>query len=154
MKTCKLKISGLILALGALLSLCCVSCGDINDENKIYPQKERGGLELVSHCPDIGEEDVSTSAIIRMQFLKELEPETVNPNSILLGSGRHHVKGNMTYEGGVVTYYPTTPLDPNTRYNIYFTSSLRDIDGFAFTSTISAFSFTTGNPGNRTCRDY
>ena len=140
-----------VLALSGLLTIIS-SCGDVNEDESIYPLKNRTALEVEWTCPSTSQIDVSTAAVIKIKFKKELDPFSVSSSAILLGSGRYQVKGNVFYEDRVLTYVPIDELDPDSRYDVYFTSGLRDIDGFALTDTVLVFSFMTGDPGNKTCR--
>jgi len=128
------------------------ACGDVNEDESIYPLKDRAALEVEWSCPSTSQTDVSTAAVIKIRFKKELDPSSINSSAILLGSGRNHIKGNLFYQNRLLTYVPIDELDSDSRYDVYFTSSLRDIDGFSLTDTVLVFSFLTGDPGNKTCR--
>ncbi len=142
----------LILVLVALFTgLYAAACSNIGDD-PLYPQDTRGGLDVLDSCPLPGESNVSTGAVVKLLFNKELDPATVTDNAILMGSGRWHVKGDLYYDDRTVTYVPTTVLDANSKYTIYITSSLRDIDGFAYTKELSVISFQTGSETGVTCR--
>ena len=137
----KYGLVALVFLVGSLLA----ACTNPNTDQDIYPSVTRPSLELLSSCPDPEDEDISTSAVIRLAFSKELDPSTVNLSSFILGSGPEFVLGNVYYEDGVVTYIPNEPLHPNSLYRLYITSDLRDIDGFAYTNRTAVFSFFTGS---------
>ncbi len=153
MKTCK---PGIYIFVSVLQLVSCMlissACGDVNEDESIYPLKDRAALEVEWSCPSTSQTDVSTAAIIRIKFKKELDPSSVDSNGVLLGSGRSLVEGNVFYENSLLTYVPIYELKPDSRYDVYFTSSLLDIDGFSLTDNVLVFSFLTGNPGNKTCR--
>ncbi len=129
------------------------ACTNPNLDRNIYPEQTRPALELIDTCPGADATDISTSAVIRLAFSKELDPETVNLSSFILGSGPQFVLGNVFYEDGIVTYVPNEPLIPDSLYRLYVTSDLRDIDGFAYTNQTAVFSFFTGDgEQGTTCR--
>lgn len=135
-----------------LLSL--AGCTDVNEGKAIYPDKARGELLLLDSCPAHGDENISTEAVIKLLFNKPLDPQSINSASLLLGSGRNHVKGTLFYEDDIITYVPLAPLEPNYRYDFYITASLRDTDGFAYIQNVEAFSFFTHEKAEtgETCR--
>ena len=144
-------ISAFFLSGMSLLALV-AACSSVNENNRIYPEETRGSLEVVETCPRPKQEDVSVDAVIKLLFNKGLDPATVRKETVLLGNGRWHVRGDIYYDDRVVTYVPVRPLDPGTKYGVYITPELRDADGFALTEDAVGFSFTTGDPGVDTCR--
>lgn len=140
------------IAILILLSILLTACSNVNDENAIYPYEERGPLTILDSCPRVSQEKVSVDAIIEILFNKPLDPAKVNLSSIMLGNGRWLIAGNVFYSDRLVTYVPSESLDENTRYTLYVTNSLRDEDGFAMTVSVHTQTFTTGNPGQITCR--
>ncbi len=128
------------------------ACSEINEHNTLYPEKNRGELLLLETCPRNGASDAALTTVVRMLFNKDLDPKTVNGGTLLLGTGRWHVKGDIFYDDRVVTYVPTVPLDPKFQYNMFITAGLLDEDGLAATDDLIVFTFTTGDPGLLTCR--
>ena len=138
------------MALTAFFLLC--GCTTMDEGEDLYPDDTRNALGLLDVCPKSEANDVSTNVVIQLLFDKDLNPDTVNESSVMLGTGRWHVKGIVSYADHIVSYLPSRSLEPNTRYDFYITSDLRDADGFALVNNVKAWSFTTGDPGLVTCR--
>jgi hypothetical protein len=140
----------LIFAISWMLIL--DACSNVNENESIYPRDFREGLVVLDSCPKADQQNISTEGVIRLLFNKDLDPSTVHGGSVVLGSGRMYVRGNVFYDDRVVTYIPTTAFVPNSLYVVYLTTSLRDADGFALSDRIEVLSFKTGEPGVYTCR--
>lgn len=151
----KNKKTGVFSFLGVfclLAGLALAGCSNVNEDERIYPRDLRESPTLLDSCPKHDQERVSVDAVVRLLFSKDLNPRTVHSGSVILGSGRMFVRGNLFYEDRVVTFVPTEALLPDTFYTLYLTSTLRDIDNLAMSERVESLSFTTGSPGVYTCR--
>jgi len=138
--------------MASLLSGMALACSNINADNAIYPLDNRSAPEIIDTCPKADQEGVSPSAVVKILVNKPLDPATVTPDAVLVGSARAHIRGNVYYDDRLITYIPVKPLAPGTRYDVYITSLVRDEDNFALTQGFEVFSFTTGEGGGDTCR--
>lgn len=142
----------LIRMVVVLCATLAAGCSDLNGEREIYPPTDRPSLDVQDQCPAKDEPSFFTGGVIRILFNKPLDPATVTQQAFLLGQGRRLVRGDIVLEGQVVTYVPRELLIPDSRYDFFITSTLRDTDGFALTENYWNYSFTTGNPGAISCR--
>lgn len=140
-----------LLFAGILLGA--ASCTDVREEWSVYPMGTREDLVLVETCPLFETTDVALDTPILLLFNKPLKASTVKEGTILLGSGRSQFPIRLLLDESLVVIYPLSPLEPNWRYDVYLTADLRDEDDFALTSSISSFSFVTGDPGTVGCSD-
>ena len=102
--------------------------------------------EEIVDCPMVEStdpEDQATSVpnaqIISVVFNKEMDPSTINSNSIIVEG----VSGTVSYSGFTATFTPSTPLDPNSIFVGKVKTSARDLYGLALEEEY-VWTFSTG----------
>ncbi len=143
------KILLSVLSLGLLLQFGCSKLGD----SRLYPKYVAPQTEIEDWCPMHDDEDVMLASPIWIRFSQPLDASTVNMYTIMLGSGREHIRGAITYDPNTYTVYykPYEGLRPNTAYDVYVTEDLLDIYGRKVLEHFQYVSFKTGNPGSVLC---
>ena len=102
--------------------------------------------EEIVDCPMVEStdpEDQATSVpnaqIISVVFNKEMDPSTINSNSIIVDG----VSGTVSYSGFTATFTPSSPLDPNSIFVGRVKTSARDLYGLALEEEY-VWTFSTG----------
>ena len=90
-----------------------------------------------------GATNVSTSSALMATFTEPVNPTTVTAATFMLKDGANNpVGGNITTNGAIVTFAPSTPLNFSTTYTATLTTGIKDLSGNAMAS-FRTWSFTT-----------
>jgi hypothetical protein len=100
--------------------------------------------DIINMNPDEDDTDVAVNTSIKFGFTTDMDPDTIDKNSIYLeDEDGDEVSSSVYYDEDdrVVTLQPDNDLDYNTEYTVYITDDVEDENGYA----IDAFkwSFTT-----------
>ncbi|MBK9109121.1 MAG: Ig-like domain-containing protein [Saprospiraceae bacterium] len=97
---------------------------------------------VISTNPTNGATSVPLDQIITITFNEEMNPATINLNSILI-SGPSLLTGTLEFDGLIATFTPTFPLIENTIYTGRVTQAVKDVNGNAL-QTDYVWTFSTG----------
>ena len=138
-----------VLCAGMLLWQGCSAGGD----QSLYPLDRVSAVEVADWCPVADEENVSIDSYFWVRFSGAVDVTTLNRYSVLLGSGREHIRGQVKYDPATHTvyYYPYRRLVPNGRYELFITEDVKDIYGRQVLDKFAAITFFTGDPGDVRC---
>ena len=144
----------LMMAMGAaVLGMAVLTGCNAQGEQKLYPVYTVPAITPQTWCPANNETEVSVDSAVWVRFSGPVDASTVDLYTIMLGTGREHIRGYVRYLPGSDTalYVPYEPLRPNTRYELYVTEEVKDIYGRALLASFEAVSFLTGDPGFVVC---
>ena len=144
-------------ALTALISILAgmalyIGCSEPGSQS-LYPLNLVSAVEVADWCPVADEENISIDSNLWVRFSGPVDVNSITRYSILLGSGREHIRGQVTYDPNTHTvfYYPYQRLTPNTRYELFVTEDVKDIYGRQVLEKFTAITFFTGDPGDVVC---
>ena len=102
--------------------------------------------EEIVDCPMVESTDpvdqatsVPITQTISVVFNKQMDPSTINSNSIIVEG----VSGTVSYNGFTATFTPSSPLDPNSIFVARVKTSARDLYGLALEEEY-VWTFSTG----------
>lgn len=113
--------------------------------NAVFVVPPRKRPIVVRTDPPPGKRDVPLNASLLIVFSEPIDPATLSPPSVQLLSDGSSVHGTIDLVSGrpwIATFTPTSPLEPETEYELAVTQDVRDLDGDPLEAAASA-TFTT-----------
>ncbi len=105
----------------------------------------REKLRLVDHYPRIGEDDVSTSVLIKLNFDGAIDASSLSGNILFLDPQNNFVNifvDQSGYSSGIIGFEPVDDLEKNTEYRVILKSGISDVEGLNYGEE-TVISFTT-----------
>ncbi len=89
--------------------------------------------QVMVTSPAQGSTNVSVNAHIGVVFSEDMDPVSINASSFYLSHGSYYTYGNVdgtvTYNDGIATFVPASPLAPGRTYTIHMTTDVQSPDG-------------------------
>jgi hypothetical protein len=144
--TCARRGTVLALVLGLLLSAC-GGGGDTGSSaatdstasvSSAGPaQAQATAFVVTSVAPANGSVDVLPSAALRMEFSSEVDPASVNAQSVTLVGPQGNVPGKASASNTQVRFEPSTVLSAGARYMLQANTGLKAKDGTALAASMN-----------------
>ncbi len=96
-----------------------------------------------STSPQYGEQDVPVNAGIAVTFSEEMDPSTINNQTLLLSRGGSAVGGSVTYSAKTALFTPDANLNANSLHTLSVNVGVKDVAGNAMVAPYFC-TFTTG----------
>ncbi|MGH1541658.1 MAG: Ig-like domain-containing protein [Arenicella sp.] len=129
---------------GAPTSCGSFTYGEVEDYTVVLDVVDSSAPIVVATTPVDTTTDVDSNTSISITFSEEIDPLTVNQNSVSLTSQGQAIAGNVSSNGAVVTFVPTEPLMASTAYDVVATG-MADLAGNPFMGD-ALWSFITEAP--------
>jgi len=111
--------------------------------------------EVVSVLPVNGSTDVATNTAISVTFSEDMDPSTINENTVTVSSSAgtlsvpRNLSGAVSYADKIATFSPTADLPFSTTVTITVTTGVTDLAGNALAAAY-VFTFSTGTEPDTT----
>src|SRR5512143_586764 len=125
--------------LGALLFISCGRMGPVPPPDKTPPS-------VRSTNPADGDRNIALNHVITINFSKEMDASTVNPQTVTLTYAGGSVQGTVTCAGTTAVFKPSQLLDQTTSYTVTIKASVADSYGIAMTNDYNYFFVTETLP--------
>ena len=118
--------------------------GEVEDYTVNLNVVDTSSPTVVATVPANTATQVDVSSVVQITFSENIDPLTVNANTVLVGAQGVPVDGQVVTNGSVVTFTPNQPLQESTGYDV-LVSGVADLAGNPLIQD-EAWSFTTADP--------
>lgn len=93
--------------------------------------------------PGYGEQDVPINAAIEVTFSEDVDPSTINNQTVVLAQSGNPVSGSVTYGGRTAVFTPDSNMSVNSVHTLSIDVGVRDVSGNEMAAPYFC-TFTTG----------
>jgi len=122
-------------------------CSSDSDNNS--PPKDTTSPEILSAIPAPGAPDISPTTAITVSFSEQMDPISLNEDSMILMDGDNYVKGVVTLNEKTAMFQPESELENDKNYQVIIKADVCDLAGNHI-ETEHVFSFSTGSTKDTT----